>query len=29
VLGIGFIVASIYVTMHAHRRKASEAEETV
>ncbi|HEY8214164.1 MAG TPA: hypothetical protein VIG36_08565 [Methylocystis sp.] len=29
VLGIAFIVASIYVTMHAHRRKASEAEETV
>jgi hypothetical protein len=28
-LGIGFIVASIYITLHSHRRKAREAEETL
>ena len=29
VLGIVFVAASIYITLHSHRRKAREAEETV
>ena len=29
VLGIGFVAASIYITLHSHRRKAREAEETM
>ncbi|MFZ3181912.1 MAG: hypothetical protein WA156_17300 [Methylocystis silviterrae] len=29
ILGIAFVAASIYITLHSHRRKAREAEETV
>jgi len=29
ILGLAFIVGSIYITLHAHRRKARETEEIV